>query len=177
MHPIETCGGELAAQRHKERLSLRPCLRGQAGNDGRRRMVGSAGGKDGPMSGTGQLLWFKPRRAQDVLKCSARNDPPAVDRYTCVSAGIIPVPKNQMAALLSVFHDPQAPERAAQLGSAQPREGDGPTSTSATLSTCPGAGRPCSRRYSKVRRIAAFTFSIASPWVRPPLVQPGNAGT
>lgn len=121
MYPIETCGGELAAQRHKERLILRPCLMGQAGNGDRRRMVGSAGGKGGPMSGTGQLLWFNTRGGQDVLKRSGGNDPPAVDRYNCVSAGIIPVPKNQMAALLSVFHEPQTQELAAQLGSAQPR--------------------------------------------------------
>ena len=35
----------------------------------------------------------------------------------------------------------------------------------APLVQCPpwSEGRPCSRRYSKVRRIASFTFSIASP--------------
>ena len=46
----------------------------------------------------------------------------AVDRYDRVSTGIIPVPKNQVAALLSVFHEPQAQELPAQLGSAQPRQ-------------------------------------------------------
>jgi len=73
------------------------------------------------MSGTDQLLWFNSRGSQDVLKRSGGNDASAVDRYNCVSAGIIPVPKNQMAALLSVFHEPQAQELPAELRSAQPR--------------------------------------------------------
>ena len=107
MYPIETRGGELATERHKEHLILRPCLMGQARNDARGRLVGSAGGKGGPMSGIGQLLWFNTRGGQDVLKRSGGNYPPAVDRYNCVSAGIVPVPKNQMAAFCRSSTNPK----------------------------------------------------------------------
>ena len=59
-----------------------------------------------PMSGAGQILWINTCSGQDMLKCSGGNDTSAVDRYNRVSAGIIPMPENQVAAFLPVLHEP-----------------------------------------------------------------------